>query len=399
VPTAQLGQVPREAHRRCPCGASRLDAAGGWSSEHDSGLSRSVVAAAGLDGIVGRASYDAAMTSETGLTSVEICAGAGGQALGLEQAGFDHALAVEIDPTACDTLRANRPTWKVHEGDVRGVEGKAYDGIDLLAGGVPCPPFSVAGKQLGADDERDLFPEALRLVREARPRAVMLENVKGLTYPRFANYRDQIRGALHEMGYGTHWQLIYSSEYGVPQLRPRFILVGLRPDDMARFEWPAPVGTPPTVGKTLHDLVAANGWTGADNWRDRRANTVAPTIVGGSKKHGGADLGPSRAKASWALMGVDGRGVADPGDIPGESTAPDALFRLTLRMGARVQGFPDSWEFTGRKTAAWRTVGNAFPPPVAFAVGSAIRRALTGESGNEATTAAPVVRNTSAIGR
>jgi DNA (cytosine-5)-methyltransferase 1 len=110
---------------------------------------------------------------------LEICAGAGGQALGLEAAGFDHAAAVEIDAHACQTLRTNRPHWKVVEADVLELDGKEFRGIDLLAGGVPCPPFSVAGKQLGAADERDLFPEAVRLAGEARPRAVMIENVRG----------------------------------------------------------------------------------------------------------------------------------------------------------------------------------------------------------------------------
>ncbi|MDR2723524.1 MAG: DNA cytosine methyltransferase [Cellulomonadaceae bacterium] len=317
------------------------------------------------------------MMNSSTLTSVEICAGAGGQALGLEMAGFSHELAVEIDPTACDTLRANRPEWTVHEGDIREVDGRTYDGVDLLAGGVPCPPFSVAGKQLGSDDERDLFPEALRLIREAKPRAVMLENVKGLTFPRFATYREQIRTALHDLGYETHWQLIYCSEYGVPQLRPRFILVGLRSDDFSRFHWPAPIASPPTVGHTLHDLVASHGWIGADRWAFEKANSIAPTIVGGSKKHGGADLGPTRAREQWKLLGVDGRGIANDDDFPNEVTHPDALFRLTVRMGARIQGFPDSWQITGRKTAAWRTVGNAFPPPVARAIGLSIHRALS----------------------
>ena len=104
-------------------------------------------------------------------TSLEICAGAGGQALGLEMAGFDHAALVELEPPACETLRLNRPSWNVVEGDLREFSGLLYSGIDLLAGGVPCPPFSKAGKQLGADDERDLFPEAIRLVDECRPKA------------------------------------------------------------------------------------------------------------------------------------------------------------------------------------------------------------------------------------
>src|SRR5208282_2943112 len=117
-----------------------------------------------------RSLHDREGTGVPELTCLEICAGAGGQSLGLEQAGFGHVAAVEIDPDACATLRRNRPGWDV----------------DLLAGGVPCPPFSIAGKQLGADDERDLFPQALRLVEECEPAAVMLENVRGLATARFA---------------------------------------------------------------------------------------------------------------------------------------------------------------------------------------------------------------------
>ena len=109
-----------------------------------------------------------------GLTSLEICAGAGGQALGLEQAGFEHTCLVEIEKAACETLRLNRPNWKVLEQDVRNFFARDLQGVDLLAGGVPCPPFSKAGKQLGHTDERDLFPEAIRLASECLPRAVMM---------------------------------------------------------------------------------------------------------------------------------------------------------------------------------------------------------------------------------
>src|SRR5580693_1764788 len=127
----------------------------------------------------------------TGLTCLEICAGGGGQSLGLHQAGFAHRAAVEIDPHACETLRLNHREWNIVEGDIHHFDGTSYKGVDLLAGGVPCPPFSIAGKQLGADDERDLFPRALRLVEECEPAAVMLENVRGLSTARFAGYREQ----------------------------------------------------------------------------------------------------------------------------------------------------------------------------------------------------------------
>jgi DNA (cytosine-5)-methyltransferase 1 len=314
--------------------------------------------------------------------AVEICAGAGGQSLGLELAGFEHELAVELDPNACATLRSNRPHWKVAQGDVAGpaVWSPAdYAGIDLLAGGVPCPPFTIAGKQLGATDERDLFAWAIELCGVVAPRALLLENVRGLSLPRFAAYRQHVLDRLAEFGYAADWRLLHASDYGVPQLRPRFVLVAMRPEDFAYFSWPEPAGQSPTVGETLQDLMAARGWPGASAWA-RRANDIAPTIVGGSKKHGGADLGPTRAKRAWREMGVDALGVADAAPSAGEPVT--LLPKLTCEMVARLQGWNDAeyrWTFTGRKTSTYRQIGNAFPPPVAHALGASIRRALDHE--------------------
>jgi DNA (cytosine-5)-methyltransferase 1 len=314
------------------------------------------------------------------LTCLEICAGAGGQSLGLEQADFSHVAAVEIDADACETLRLNRQhVWKVAQEDVHHFDGRPYRGVDLLAGGVPCPPFSVAGKQLGADDERDLFPQALRLVRECEPTAVMLENVRGLSTARFASYREQVLSELHELGYEADWQVLNACEFGVPQLRPRFILVAMRPDAYGHFEWPNAIGTPPTVGEALRDLMAAAGWKGAGAWA-RQANGIGPTLVGGSRKHGGPDLGPTRAREAWRKLGVDGKGLAD---APPTADAPAGhVPRLTLQMAAAIQGFPPDWRFYGRKTTAYRQIGNAFPPPVARAVGTRIRLAIQAASGS-----------------
>jgi DNA (cytosine-5)-methyltransferase 1 len=308
-----------------------------------------------------------------GLTVLEICAGAGGQSRGLERAGFRHVGAVEIDARACATLRRNRPGWHVVEGDVRDVDGTDYLGVSLLAGGVPCPPFSIAGKQRGSDDERDLFPEALRLVRESKPRAVMLENVRGFAGSRFEPYRTSLKRDLLALGYESDWRVLNASDYGVSQLRPRFILVAMAPDEFANFSWPEGAAASRTVGEELGDLMASQGWLGALAWKQRAAD-IAPTIVGGSHKHGGADLGPTRAKLAWRALGVDGYGVADA--APDAHTPTDHAPRLTLRMVARLQGFEDDWEFEGRKTAAYRQIGNAFPPPVAEAVGRRIRSAL-----------------------
>ena len=185
------------------------------------------------------------------LTSLEICAGAGGQALGLEQAGFTHEAVVELDDAACETLRRNRgDAWKVIEDDVANVDGRGFAGVDLFSGGVPCPPFSIAGKQLGRDDERDLFPQALRLVEETGPRAVLLENVRGLAARRFDGYRTQVLERLHDLGYQTWWDVVQASQHGVPQLRPRFVLVAVRQPWASWFRWPEPAaGPPPTVGE------------------------------------------------------------------------------------------------------------------------------------------------------
>ena len=306
-------------------------------------------------------------------TSVEICSGAGGQALGLEMAGFSHLALVEIEPPACATLRLNRPKWNVIEGDVRAFDGRKYKGVDLIAGGVPCPPFSKAGKQLGADDERDLFPEAIRLVDECRPNAVMLENVRGLLDAVFVDYRNKVEQQLKKLGYVTSWKLLNASDYGVSQLRPRVVFVGIRKEFACNFQWPeAHLQQPPTVGELLADLMQVKGWRGAKKWGDQ-ANAIAPTLVGGSKKHGGPDLGPTRAKKAWAALGVDGMGIWD--EAPEKDYV--GIPRLTTRMAARIQGFPDSWAFAGKKTATYRQIGNAFPPPVACAVASRIRVALS----------------------
>lgn len=307
------------------------------------------------------------------LKSIEICAGAGGQALGLEMAGFKHIALVEYEKKYCETLKKNRPEWNIICEDVKNFSGKPYrNKIDLLAGGVPCPPFSVAGKQLGSDDERDLFPEALRLIEEINPKAVMLENVRGFLDPTFKDYRESILKRIDELGYNVQIKLLNASDYGVPQLRPRIVIVGIRKDIQGKFSYPLPTSEKvKTVGETLLDLMKKNQWQNANEWA-KQASTIAPTIVGGSKKHGGPDLGPIRARKAWAQLGVDGKGIANE--------APEKDFegmpRLTPRMIARIQGFPDTWNFGDKKTAACRMIGNAFPPPVAKAVGEEIRKVL-----------------------
>lgn len=305
-------------------------------------------------------------------SSIEICAGAGGQALGLEMAGFSHLALIEYEQEYCDCLKANRPSWNVICQDVHNFKGTQYYGkVDLLSGGVPCPPFSVAGKQLGADDDRDLFPQMLRLVEEIKPKVVMIENVRGLLDDKFSLYRQHILQNLSLLDYNVHIKLLNACDYGVPQLRPRVIIIGIRKDLTDCFEYPPINNNHLSVGHSLSDLMAENGWKNVKEW-EINADKIAPTIVGGSKKHGGPDLGPTRARKAWAELGIDGRGIAN--EPPCENF--EGMPKLTPRMLARIQGFPDNWDFGTKKTKACRMIGNAFPPPVAKEVGLQIIKVL-----------------------
>ena len=213
----------------------------------------------------------------------------------------------------------------------------------------------------------------------------MIENVRGILAREFDSYRADFSREVEALGYKViGWCLLNASDFGVPQLRPRAVFVALQEDFADGFSWPEPVPVrargngpqlwreAPSVGETLYSLMASRGWSGAARWRDR-ADKIAPTIVGGSLKHGGPDLGPTRAKRAWAGLGVNGHLIAN------EPPGPDfeGMPCLTVQMVARLQGFPDEWQFSGRKTAAYRQVGNAFPPPVARAVGERIATVLT----------------------
>jgi DNA (cytosine-5)-methyltransferase 1 len=312
------------------------------------------------------------MEESMGIQTVELCAGGGGEAIGLEQAGIEHIVLMDNDTYAVQTLRANRPRWDVREADLREFPAEPWKGVDMVSGGLPCPPFSVAGQQLGEADERDLFGVGMEFIGIVRPPAVMLENVKGILDPKFEDYRTRIRRRLNGMGYVVDWRLLNASDYGVSQLRPRVVFVALKSAIASHFRWPAPNPfNPPTVGEVLGEMMGARGWRGVEAWKSR-ANDIAPTIVGGSKKHGGPDLGPTRARRAWAELGVDGKSIAE------EPPGPDfvGMPRLTVQMVARLQGFPDNWRFVGRKTHAYRQVGNAFPPPVARAVAAEIKKAM-----------------------
>ncbi len=211
----------------------------------------------------------------------------------------------------------------------------------------------------------------------------MLENVRGILDAKFDSYREAVVARLEARGYRVSWDVVQASDFGIPQLRPRALLIAIEEASAMFFRWPGEEAhrRPLTVGQALHDYMAADGWWYAPYWAYHDADRIAPTLVGGSKKHGGPDLGPTRAKRQWRGLGVDALGLADCPPGPHFWGMP----RLTVPMAAVLQGFdPDEWQIQGRKTAAYRQVGNAFPPPVAEAFGRRIKAALRGHDVNRA---------------
>ncbi len=305
---------------------------------------------------------------------IELCAGAGGQAIGLEMAGVNHVALIEIDKDACNTLRLNRPDWNIIQEDLHNVDATQFNDIDIICGGVPCQPFSIAGHQKGHKDERDLFPEAIRFVKELNPKGFFFENVRGFAGKIFDEYRSYIINSFIDLGYYVEWNVIEAADYGVPQLRPRFIMVGKK-NGVVPFTWPQPSFNKVFVADVISDLINENDWNNFNNWK-KVAKKIAPTIVGGSKKHGGPDLGPTRAKRQWSELGIDGSGIANEPPLSNFEGMP----KLTNRMVARIQGFPDEWKFSGSKTAVYRQIGNAFPPPVAFRIASELIKWMSIES-------------------
>lgn len=319
------------------------------------------------------------------LTSLEVCAGTGGQALGLESVGFDPVALVETDQHACATLRSNRPHWNVLETDLLAFDPADHDytyDVDLLSAGPP-RVRSVAAAARGCDDhERKLLLAVVMLASAVLPRAVLIENVpKLVTSDAFAGLREEITAELEHLGYRLHWGLVNAKDFGVPQDREQGVLIALKGDEGEAFRWPEPLPSPPvTVGEALHASMASEGWPYADRWA-AGARKPAPTLVGGSKKHGGADLGPTGSKSAWAAMGVNGWGISNV--VPGRGTqwvAPGgdgkALPKLTISQIALLQAFPSSWRVCAGKTSQYRQLAQASPPPVAAALGRSISNAL-----------------------
>jgi DNA (cytosine-5)-methyltransferase 1 len=309
------------------------------------------------------------------LSVLELCVGAGGQALGLSTVGFSEVVAVDIDELACLTVASNRPDWTVLHQDIRSLSGRPFDGITLVSAGLPSPMrLGSSSFKSSIDSARAVHFALLRIVAEARPRVILLENVPGLGMPRAEVYREWITREFKGLGYLTDWQLLEASEFGVSQLRRRFILVAMVPEIFHTFRWPQSQQEPTSAGHLLADLMAENGWQGASKWA-ADASGLAPALVAGSINRGGADLGPSGSRESWSRLRIDGKSLAD--SAPDASAPLEHEPRLTIRMAARLQAFPNWWSIAGKKTAQYRLIGGACPPPMAAALGRSFAEAIT----------------------
>ncbi|MFE5755229.1 DUF6339 family protein [Streptomyces massasporeus] len=314
------------------------------------------------------------------LTFIEICAGAGGQALGLETAGFDPVFLIDSKADACFTIDRNRPEWDVICMDLGHFDPSMRPdalGVDLLSGGLPRVKSSATVGGPEEADELRVLRTAINLVCKIKPRSVFFENVPDLVEsPQFEADRAWIDEELHGAGYRTGWRVLNAADFGVPQNRNSGFLVALQAPYFPAFAWPRPSELPPpTVGQVLGPSMASGGWPGAERWI-KNADRIAPALVGGSDRRGGADLGPTGSKKAWAALGVNGNSL---GDKP-----PDADFgvgdhpKLTVEQAAMIQAFPHDWVFAGGKTSRYRQVGHAMPPPLATAVGQSIAAALRG---------------------
>ncbi|MFF4169892.1 DNA cytosine methyltransferase [Streptomyces sp. NPDC001744] len=318
------------------------------------------------------------------LRFVDVCSGAGGLASGLEAAGFSPVLLLDVKPQACETLLTNRPHWNVVCEDLVGFLPDEYPetfDVDLLSAGLPRVRASAAVGRAHSDQELRLLTATICLLHSIQPRALLLENLPALVdSPRYADIREFIEAELIHLGYRFRWFVLNAVDFGVPQDRKQGILVALKDEWFHAFTPPDPtVDEHVPVGRVLLPSMRSRGWRDADAWASQ-ASAVAPTLVGGSENRGGADLGPSGTKRAWARMGVNAGALAD--EVPGaeyewsRSNDPAQMVKITVSQAALLQSFPPDWRITGRKTAQYRQIGHATPPPVGQALGASIATAL-----------------------
>ncbi|MFD8009947.1 DNA cytosine methyltransferase [Streptomyces sp. NPDC058955] len=317
------------------------------------------------------------------LRFVDVCSGAGGLASGLETAGFAPTLLLDHKHQVCETILANRPHWNVVCEDLVDFlpdEHPESLDVDLLSAGLPRVKASAAR---GTDDAGALrlLEATVYLLHSVQPRALLLENLPALVdSAEYAGIRSFIEKELTHLGYGFRWFVLNAADHGVPQERRSGILVALKEPWFDAFVPPRPtVAEHIPVGRALLRSMKARGWRDAEAWA-AQALAVAPTLVGGSENRGGADLGPSGTKRAWARMGVNAGALAD--EVPGPEytwprpTDPALMVKLTVDQAALLQSFPADWHITGRKTARYRQIGHATPPPVGAALGRSLATAL-----------------------
>lgn len=322
-------------------------------------------------------------------TSVELFAGAGGLAIGLEQAGFSVVALNEIDKDACATLKENRPQWNVIHESISNVDFKSFHGVDFLSGGFPCQAFSYAGKQLGFEDTRGtLFFEFARVVKETQPKVFIAENVRGLLTHDNGRTIDTIKKVIAELGYQlVEPKVLKAIFYKVPQKRERLFLVAVRNDlaDKANFSYPTTFNKVLTVKDALkagelypNDVPDSIGQT----YPTRKAEILSYVPQGGYWRDLPEDIQREYMKGSFHLEGGK-TGMARrlswdepsltltcaPAQKQTERCHPEENRPLTVREYARIQTFPDSWSFKGSLTSQYKQIGNAVPVNLGFAMG------------------------------
>ena len=325
-------------------------------------------------------------------TDIELFAGAGGLALGLEQAGFDGLAYVEMNGDACETLRRNRPGWNVIEGDVHDIDFRQYDGqVDLVSGGFPCQAFSMAGKRLGFGDIRGtLFAEIIRSANETHPKMLLMENVKGLLSHDGGRTFETIRHEVKKAGYSLQWKVLNASYHGVGQARERIVMIGIRDDltDKISFEYPEPDNRQTTLRNALDGVPDSPGVS----YSERKAKVLDLVPPGGCWVDLPQDIAREYMKSSYDSPGGK-RGIArrlswdrpcltlttSPSQKQTERCHPDETRPLTVREYARVQSFPDDWEFAGGIGSQYLQIGNAVPVEMARRIGVQIIKALDGK--------------------
>ncbi|APT85333.1 DNA cytosine methyltransferase [Corynebacterium aquilae] len=318
-------------------------------------------------------------------TNIELFAGAGGLALGLEQAGFTSLALVEQDKHAANTLRHNRPEWNVIEADVNEVDFTPFAGhVDLVSGGPPCQSFSYAGKREGFGDTRGtLFSQFARCVQEVQPRMFLFENVRGLLNHDQGRTLATIKHAFEELGYTVQHRVLTASEHGVGQKRQRLIMVGSL--ENLPFTYPEPDGHITTLREAL-DGVPDSPFTPYSERKRKVMEQVPPggcwvdlpdevarEYMGKSYFNGGGKRGVAR-RLAWDAPSLTL--TTSPSQMMTERCHPEATRPLTVREYARVQAFPDSWEFTGPLGQQYKQIGNAVPVELARRVGFQLINAL-----------------------